>query len=253
MSQVNLIDDGHVERLQRDRDHEVDRTPVAVARQGIGWAGPAIEADPRKRAIIIDICAGAGVFSMAAREIMPLRTRVGVEIREEERQNLERHCDEVVIGDAISYAADAPTDVSATIGNPAFSIFPDLLRLYYPISKVVLFYGSMQWGCSKAGAELFAEFAPYACARVTGRVGHRGPGINPKNGLPWGADQHDHGFWLWMHDKVALKIPKFNALARDRVEARAIGETILAEWLTVQLPYLPDAERRWIVPPGSEP
>lgn len=241
MSQIPLIDDGHVARLERDREHQVDRTPGPVAYQGVSWAANWFCAsEGRNMKTIVDTGTGAGVFGQQERRILgPEAVLIGIEVRPEEHAAA-RHYDRFIVGDATDPAiVESIGGVDATIANPKFKIWPALLRAYLPISRFVMFYGTISWGCAEGdeddsgtgltGAALFDEFPPLACGRIRGRVAHRGPGLNPKTDKPWGADQRDCCWWLWKR-----------------------GNTHPV-WQTENLPQLAQHERRWLVPPGSEP
>lgn len=256
MSQIPLIDDGHVAALERDREYEVDRTPGPVVRQGLNWGAEQFQRYMgRNPTCIIDIGAGSGVFGQQALHVWgPSPVRIGVEIRPEE-SDAARHYDRFVIGDALHPAVlfdlfpeelaggppsrDAEPWVDLVVANPKFSIWAPLLRTYIQRSRFVLFYGTIAWGCAEGtrdeetgegltGAELFRDLTPIECARVSGRVAHRGPGLNPKTGEPWGADQRDVCWWLWRR--------------RDHPK----------KWMTSNLPALSGAERRWTIKPGAE-
>lgn len=246
--QLALIDDGHAAKLDRDREHEVDRTPCAVCRQGLEFA---IErAGIPSGSPLIDIGAGGGVFGqqynaiVAADASSPYRnagdlarpSNIAIEPREEEAPNLRRHYSTTIVATFATFAAETlPTmrrgtlDTAWVACNPAFSIFQDIVRTMVPQVCAVLLYGSIAWGCSEEGAELFEQFRPTACGRVRGRVHHRGPGRNPKTGEPWGADQRDVCWWLWQRGKNPTT------------------------WATRNLPLLASVDRQWKIPPGTEP
>lgn len=252
MNQIPLIDDGHAAKLERDREYELDRTPAAVCRQGLVWAMEQMHAeDIAVPATTIDIGAGSGVFGQQLPAAMGERSgeddwcerllpqgpvhRVAIEPRVEESPHIRRHYETVSLMTFAEWMRRR-TDASFSAMthawvacNPAFSIFPDIVRTCAPVCVATLLYGSIAWGCSEAGAELFEAHPPYACARVVGRVHHRGPGVNPETGKAWGADQRDNCWWLWLKDH-----------APDR-------------WTTENLPLLPFEQRRWTIPPGQEP
>lgn len=246
--QLSLIDDGHVEKLERERAFELDRTPGPVCHQGLLWGLDNIRVTTNDYAppTMIDIGAGSGVFGQQIRKIARVPGNgvrshslrcIAIEPREEERPWLERHYDEAHQCRFSEYLENERVPEHAwCASNPAFSIFPTIVRELVPRLELVLLYGSIAWGCSEEGAELFAEYPPIACARVIGRVHHRGPGINPASitkdcpeGKPWGADQRDNCWWLWKRGN------------RSRV------------WTTENLAPLTSDQRRWTIPPGQEP
>jgi len=227
---LSLIEDGHAAGLDRLREFEVDYTPGPVVRQGLAWALRHVGM-PRR---FLDPAAGAGVFAQqldALGHDPDHGFRWAVEPRPEERGNLRRHYHSVA-SCRFEECEDfgGPFDLIAT--NPPFSVWPQFLARSLDLVSdrgAVLFYGSLAWGQSGEGAEVFSRLPPTACARVVGRVHHRGPGVNPKTGKPWGADLRDMCWWLW-----------------DR------GSKHRAPWLTENLPPLPAESRRWIVRPGTE-
>lgn len=240
--QLALIDDGHAELLERDRLFEVDRTPAAVVRQGLTWA---IElAGVPLGAPLVDVGAGAGVFGQQYNRIAlernaPERPRnIAIEPRAEENASLSllRHYEQVHECTFATFAETAmPRLLRRSVyaawcaSNPAFSIFPDIVEAFAGELRALLLYGSIAWGCSAEGAKLFERHPPVACARVVGRVNHRGPGLNPKDGKPWASDQRDVCWWLWVRKQRP------------------------ARWTCENLPELDGPLRTWKVPPGSEP
>jgi hypothetical protein len=246
VTQGTLIDDGHMAKLERDREFGVDYTPGAVAMQILTRLSKRfVEAEGRKPTSFVDTCAGGGVFGQQARKLWcgganaigP--TQIGIEPRKEEFGAC-RHYDKYIVGraeDIVDIVDDTlgggTIDITAT--NPDFKIWPTILRLYLPRSRWVMLYGTISWGCSEEGAAVFAEFPPFACDRVVGRVHHRGPGLNPETGKPWGADQRDVCCWTWR---------------RGVRHAQPDGMPV---WTTTNLPALSSAERKWLVKPGSEP
>lgn len=244
MSQIPLIDDGHAAVLERERGYELDRTPGPVCNQGLVWGVHQIVGwgckVPRT---MLDIGAGSGVFGQqlvlvhrehAERFDEGRLQCAAIEPRLEETPHLRRLYEHLYLCTFGKWMTE-PSDLRPHLprlwvaSNPAFSIFPDIVRACAPVCTATLLYGSIAWGCSEAGAELFEEHRPVACGRVIGRVHHRGPGHNPKTGEPWGADQRDNCWWLWMRD--------------HRPD----------HWMTYNLPLLPSEQRRWTIPPGQEP
>jgi predicted RNA methylase len=226
-----LIDDGHEMDLARLRDYEVDYTPGPVAQQGLAWALRVLSMSYASQRRVLDPSAGAGVFGQQLRPMLHEPFMWAVEPRFEEKGNLKRHYDEV---EACAFADadfdDEPFDLIAT--NPPFSLWTDFLERALDLihdDGGVLLYGSIAWGQSSEGAKVFEQHRPSNGARIVGRVHHRGPGVNPKTGKPWGADSRDSCWWLW----------------RKRHTPRT--------WTTENLPELPPEARRWVVKPGTEP
>jgi hypothetical protein len=142
------------EQDQRDRDHEVDRTPRGLVRAALAelvtgqrWQrGPATGDGshafdrPDRHALniaglrvafgsqplrILDVCAGAGVWSSEARRLFGLLgipvEITAVEIREEERERLAKWADHVVIADDLDFLGTAAGGFDLAIGNPYFN------------------------------------------------------------------------------------------------------------------------------------
>lgn len=243
MTHPMLIDDGHETGLARLRDFEVDYTPGPVVRQGLQWAIERLFSVEHFRRFdlrfglqcmrFLDPSAGAGVFGQQLHELghdVDLGFRWACEPRVEETGNLKRHYHEVEtcrFEDADF--DDEPFDLVGT--NPPFSLWSAILERSLDMvygDGAVLLYGAIAWGQSSEGAKVFNRFPPSRCARVVGRVHHRGPGLNPETGKKWGADQRDVCWWLW--------------------EKRRAAKT----WTTENLPELPPEARRWAVKPGTE-
>lgn len=237
--QLALLDDGHTVRLERDREFEVDRTPGPVVAQGLRWA---IElAGIPTSSPLVDVGAGAGVFGQQYNAIcLELGARrvpssFAIEKRREEIDALSRHYTHAYWGSFAEWCElelaklqRGTLDTFWCASNPAFSIFASIVDALAPVLRAVLLYGSIAWGCSSEGAQLFEKHPPTACARVVGRVNHRGPGLNPRDGKPWAADQRDVCWWLWVRGQ------------RPR------------RWSCENLPELEQQQRTWKVPPGSE-
>lgn len=232
-----LLDDGHAATTERLREYEVDYTPGPVVRQGLEWLVLRLRMVlefPRWR--VLDPSAGAGVFGQQLHAMghdPDHGFRWAVEPRFEEKGNLKRHYHEVDCCTFEDFADDGGRDVEPfdlVAGNPPFTLWPKFVERAYALAPggAILLYGSPVWGQSAEGAEVFRRFPPYACARVVGRVHHRGPGLNPKTGKPWGADQRDSCWWLW--------VPALRPWT----------------WTTANLPALPAEARRWTVRPGTE-
>lgn len=234
------FDDGAPDH-ERLRTHDADFTPQGIVRQGLTVArfdlGVGHTVSPIR---FLDPSSGAGVFGLEARNVFgnrslhPLHT-VGVELRSEELPWIERNYDEALVGRSFEHVdlGQARFDLIAT--NPPFSLFPLFLRRCRPLLDdcgYLMMLGLSTWGQSAEGAELFAEHPPIYQYRITGRIGFRGPGTNPKTKKPWGTDQRDYSWWVWTSD----------------VSSGLRGELC---WFTRNLPTLPTAQRTWRVKPGT--
>lgn len=229
-----LIDDGHAAHIDRMREFEVDYTPGPVVRQGLEWGLASSWRHRLPGMRFLDPSAGAGVFGQrlgALGHYPSVGMRWAVEPRAEETGNLKRHYDEVEscrFEECDDFDGE-PFDVIGT--NPPFSLWAMFLERALDLVSdggMVLFYGALAWGQSSEGARVFSRSMPSACARVVGRVHHRGPGLNPKTGKRWVGDKRDTCWWLW----------------RRGLRQRA--------WTTENLPALPAEARRWTIRPGTE-
>lgn len=224
---------------ERLRKHEADFTPRPVIRQLLehapsyagwngcyaGWNGcPTWVCDP---------AAGAGAWCMemrAAWEGGPSWPGAGdfecvaIELREEEREHLERHADEVHIGDAIAWATDykgKTFDVAAT--NPAFSLFADYVDAFLPICHDVWLFAPVD--AMVRGEEPSKWLAANAkwvrhVLWVPGGISFRAEG---------GQDFRQYGLWMFSNQESSSR-----------------------GWPVTLLPRLPGHDRRWVTRPGTE-
>lgn len=235
---------------RRLRLHGADFTPRAVAAQALHR----LLSSSRPPRRVLDICAGAGVYSSEAKAIARARGVdlhvTAIELREEERRFLEHNADVAIIGDWSLATELEPFDL--IVGNPAFPIWPlalpQLLRCLTPAGLIcALFHNGLGQRAAAEGEggesfELLDEYPPFAQWRIRGPISFRGKAqINPKTGKPYGADVRDYSHWLWS------QYP-FNGL---RPDLRLTGGSGLG-WITCDLPRLPSASLRWDVRPGTE-
>jgi len=220
---------------ERLRAHDADFTPQGIVRQGLLAVEGHSPADKLFR--YLDPSSGSGVFGLEARHVfghLDLHT-TGIEIRTEEGPCVSKNYDRAIVGAGFAEVApDLEPGSFDLIGtNPPFTLFPDFLRVSIPLlseSGVLMMLGLSTWGQSAEGAELFDEYPPNYQLRVTGRIGFRGPGVNPKTKKPWGSDQRDYSWWVWQKN------------APDRDEG---------DWISRNLPTLPTAHRTWREKPGT--
>ena len=230
--------------------YDVDYTPPAVVEQILravlaGWRRLR-EPSPIRA---LDFAAGAGVWSMVLRRLMVDMGQgvhiTAVEIREEERSNLLRHCDGVNIGDIVDLLPHFADDTFDLImGNTPFSL-PDSRfeiakgrgksrqkayetfviagrsMLAQADSRLVLYVPADWWQRAGPLAQLARDHQPFRQMNVPLPVRHR---------LKGGASPDAYCAYMWSKP------------SRDRTNG----------WLTVDLPVLPSAERRWSVVPGTE-
>lgn len=229
------FDDGGPD-LERLREFDADFTPTPVVRQVLLHLRDEMGLRPRT---MLDPCAGGGVFGMVAREVWPHCLRVAIEPREEELDNLLNHYDFVRRGGVESLETEHVVGWTEGIGfdlivtNPAFSLWPGIVDDLVPnlsrFGHLVLLGLCDVLLRGEAGLEVATRRPPSNELPIPGAIGFRGPGINPKNGKPWGTDQRSYSWWDWRkHDGLQPC------------------------WLRDPLPRLPSADRRWTVKPGTE-
>jgi hypothetical protein len=259
------------EQASDDRDHELDRTPRGVVRQalarllgadadfrssgapivGRGWRSIRFVTvdgrriwDERKREHdgplrVLDWCAGSGVWASEVRAWavahgIPVHI-TGVELREAERENLDRWCDEVIAGhwelalhDIVrpqngNPESDGPREYDLAVGNPAFSLMlAGLPLLLEHATAAIVLHTTETLQRTEAGAALAASHPPTRELGIPGSVRYRGVGT--------GADSRIYSVSAWVRG------------------ARADGPG----WPREVLPLLPSAERGWVEPPGGE-
>jgi hypothetical protein len=238
---------------KRERDHEVDRTPRGLVRAALGRLLDAgvyddervvvVEAGDRAHIVwregdgrplrILDVCAGAGVWSCEARRLFALLgipvEITAVEIREEERERLAKWADHVVIADYREVTArgmDGRFDL--VIGNPHFTGLHGMLPGLLDISRaVILLHTTQAFQRGAEGQRLVLEHPPVLELRVGQSVKFR-HGVNPANGKPWAADSLCYSVTAW-------------------VGQREPGSA----WLTKGL-ALDTSARKWTEIPGAE-
>jgi hypothetical protein len=223
---------------ERLKEFEVDCTPGPIVQQGFEsyfWmlGTQKCQVLPKR---ILDLCAGSGVFGQQARKFFPDAEIVAVEIRKEERANLDRHYDEVHIGDFREGPWLGHFDLVVT--NPAFSLFTDALSNGLEATTptgVVMLLGLNELGTrGSASRQAFTKSPPLWQWRIAGTVGFRGPGTNPKTGKPWGCDTRSYSWWVWQ--RVADGLKRWPHVGRAALE----------------LPLLGPRERTWRRRPGTE-
>ena len=247
------FDAGH--NHDRDREHEVDRTPPAVVLQGLNrlcghyWHDLAWAGGDDNPVHVLDPCAGSGVFAQQFRRSAWVHGGVsefvieGVERRAEEADYLDRHHACFVIADVIEFLGLLPDGkgmegIHLAVGNPAFSLFtpkegPSLIDALMPKMApggVIMMLGLNDLGSrGSASRELFQRHPPVRQMRIGGTLKFRN-GLNPKNGKPYGCDTRSYSWWVW-----------------QRMEYRSDNS-----WTTEDLPCLSAAERQWKTLPGRE-
>lgn len=225
---------------ERLRAFEVDCTPGAIVRQGFEMF---VEAYcPPAGLRVLDLCAGSGVFGQQARRVLDRPHLTAVEIRPEERPNLERWYDQVLIGDVRTIELG---QFDLVVGNPAFTIWVTVLER--SVEALAPLGATMLLGLNELGTrgsvsrEAWLRWVPTWQWRIGGTIGFRGPGLNPKTGKPWGCDQRSYSWWSWRR-------PQGWAMPRS---ATQLGR-LAASWRALDLAPLSAPERSWIQRPGTE-
>jgi hypothetical protein len=247
----------------RLREHSADFTPRPVVDQFAQAILGAMETSGVQSFTMLDPAAGAGVFGQSFRAVarrLAMESSIhAYELREEERPNLERHYDEVTIGDALTIQAGLVSALEhepvstkgdwlerwnalhydLIVTNPPFHLWKEYLIAYrnrlderYGAGGVLAFLGLSTWGQrSREGVKLFqdAKYRPFAEFRITGTLGFRGPGVNPETGKKWGTDTRNYSWWVWKAEPSEAP-----------------------SWACSNLPLLDGSERRWTTRPGTD-
>jgi hypothetical protein len=220
---------------ERRAEFDVDRTPLAIARQTY----EALAGDlPEVRRILIP-AAGSGPWAQAARERWPKAWILAVEVREEERSVLGQWCDHVITGDirdVVPRLVQEREPVDLIADNPPFSLVPssggrksqaealrafvvNLRPLLAPRGLLALYWLSDlgQRATGEAARALWDENRPIFQMRVQPVEHREGKGVDLRS------------YWVW-----------------ERPDA----ETALGgRWWSWDLPALPKSARRWT--PGA--
>lgn len=218
------------------REHEADFTPYPIAKLCLMEAAKRVTFSGALH--VLDPSAGAGVWLQAAREVLDVETSVGVDIRESEREHLERNADHAVIGDYMALERHRGA-YHVAVANPPFSLFFDFCSAMMVEADHAWVYAPIDPHLRSAdGVEAMRELAPHVdrLLIVPGPVNFRGPGKNPKTGKPWGSDFRTYGLWMLTYKQRPHGI--FNGPALS--------------WKTEVLRMPPAAHRKWTVRPGTE-
>lgn len=243
---IDLFDDAGPDR-ERWADHDADFTPLPVIRQGLVEIFRLLAFVRRKNSFVrsaLDPNAGAGGFGVVFRELFNART-YGIEIREEERENIKRNYDYSVVGDVLAEGVIDSLGIAPIIDlvatNPAWgSVWPKVAAIAIARAKVVALLGPSTWGHSREPSEaldLFEAHPPWVQLRIPGRLQFR-TGINPHTGTKYSADNRKLSWWVWAREVPPLVID--------------VGTT-RPRWATLTLEELPLPSRRWSVRPGTLP
>ncbi len=261
MSQIDMLP-ATAPDPDRDRAYEVDRTPRGLVRaaldahlsarhdharwQAVYVAGnlvwSAIEGGPLR---VLDVCAGSGVWASemrawCERHGIPVEI-TAIEVREEEREHLERVVGEplnVFIGDALALLDDeiiVEGGWHIVIGNPAFSLLAmgkpkageqerrSLLPVLLDLARaVVLLSTSQAFTRSEAAARWLHDHPPALELRIAQGVRFRATS---------GTDGISYSVTSWVPYQ---------------------RHTLPGEAWPCRVLVLPASARSWRVPPGQE-
>lgn len=236
MSQETLFEgaDGSPD-FERLAAYEAWFTPGPVVLQGLQWLRRNLVRDCKR---FLDPCAGAGVFAQQARRCWDADKFVSVEARNEEETYLERHSKPYMMTFQEFFADRRRGSFDVIAGNPPFSLFPQLqehaIDFLRPDGALMLLAPTQSLQRGEEKVSWLREHPPSIELKISGSIGFRGPGINPKTGKPWGVDALCYSWWIW------------------RFQHKRVRTDDTPKWITYQLDWLPSADRRWTVRPGTE-
>lgn len=208
------------EQTSRDKEFEVNLTPIGVVRQGLStlkkrWG---LEVNT-----FLDPSAGGGVYCQVVRELWPDAYIVACEAREEQRGVLSSVADEVFIGEFdVNQLTKWNFDLISS--NTPFSktrYWVADVYASFTSGHLVFLDKTQAFQRSVAGVGFLFEYVPLLELRI-------GQGIQFREKS--GTDGVCYSHWCWdLADRVVVN-----------PEA---GE--LPEWTSVQLPLLSAAERKY--------
>ncbi len=216
----------------RLRKFEADFTPPEVARLCLECAFEEVWREPFfGTARVLDLGAGAGVWSQQVRRTCPIRAKItGIEIREEERSHLERNCDNVLIADFLDPTFEIRPTFDLVVGNPPFSLFREFVERSLAVAAQVWLFAPYD-ACTR-GADAAAWLADQSRHLekqliIPGALKFRN-GENPKTKKPYTTDFRTYALWC------------FSAFKDEE------------GWQCDILEMLPSQDRKWVVRPGTE-
>jgi len=256
---------------ERDRDLNVDRTPIPVASQILTRVAEVY--GPEVFANVIDAGCGEGGWGRALRPLVCGSQSVGMDVREEAMDHARRNYDAAHrLAFNVDNARRVTKGVTAVIGNPPFSVkdasgkkttlFPSFVRDAVAVVEpggIVCFLALDDLG-QRGGAtrRLFSELPPNACFRITGAVGFRGPHREDIDGSG-STDQRSYCAWVWKADGDGGTVPgtvcsRHLLTSEDdpKEDEAKQAKFPVPGWHAENLPELPLDCRRWIHIPGTE-
>lgn len=191
---------------------------------------PGARITPEKPLLVLDWCAGAGVW---ASEMRRLCNRYGipvhitaVELAACERPHLARWADNVVIDDWRNHLC-MHERYDIVLGNPAFSQMHDGVRFFIARASMLIVLGLVDvFTRSKAGRAIAREYTPRREWRISGTVGFR---------ESKGSDQRSYAVTVFEQNREPCT-PNWSVCL----------------WPAYLLPDLPASARSWSVRPGTE-
>lgn len=215
-------------------EHDACFTPGPVVRQGLAWLAPRLPND--RRIVMLDPCAGGGVFGQQARLELGSRVEIhGVEPRASE-SGAARHYDRFArlrAQDLVSVPGRHGADLVVT--NPPWWCWAEIFRACWPLvvpGGWLAVLGPSSWGHSdepSEGVSVFDDEPPRVQLRIRGRVAFNGGRATDNRKCSW---------WIWRN---------VGARGLEAERTRSGG------WWCENLPALTPAERSWVVRPGTEP
>jgi hypothetical protein len=219
---------------------------------------------PTKALRVLDVCAGAGVWSS---EMRMLAAALGIEIHvtaveldeEREREFLPRHADDVVWSDWRAFVKGCIASgqrFDLVIGNPAFKraralevageldVETSMPALLTKIAGAVVLYMSQQgWTKTAPGFLVRQAYKPAYCVDVPGAVSHRA-GVNPKTGKRWSSDTVPYSASMWLGYRAGPHVGMTLTDMLEPMDGRSWPEDLRpgaerVEWLRAEgIPYL---------------
>lgn len=189
--------------------------------------------------VIVDLGAGPGGFGLVAKQLWPKARRIAVEIRESERPHLERHYDEVIIGDVLSPEVRRRVRAQKAdlfTSNPPFDLVHEFQDLVFPEDVDSLWFLRVTQNDAAEGYDRLDDHPPSLELQVGGRPHLRRAGSVSAALRRQHGDHVGHRWDLYLRDATA---PSSKVWAPSW-------------WPRLPLPRLPSALLKWTQRPGTE-
>ena len=220
MTQLALVEG------ERDFGGDTAYTPAVVVKQHLDFLVQEVAPAGWSPRTILTPTAGAGAWTREVRARWPAATVLAIELNPAEAPALRALADDVIVGDALAWAATARADGLAPFDliadNPPWSNFGEWVEALAPLlapGGFLQLYGPTQWGQARSTIAVVERHAPVWVALSGGRVAHHGTGK---------GDSIETCSRIW---------------TRSEVEQTCRG-SLRRRWQTAQLDYLEKAERR---------